>query len=434
MQFKPKAMPKAVEEAKKKALKAAEKDRAARAKAAAAAEKKKPAAKPAKAAEPAPEAKLPVPVVQKALAGLPAMIDTAARQLASATSAAEVLEAKHNADAAYSTSKAAARLAKAKAAGDIVVAAAHRAQADALDISSAAQARLAAEYDAAAERGEVSQPKDNLRRGPVVPNEDIGKITLSELGIDRRDIAEGRDLAAVIAQDPDAIQKALANIMANGDEPTRAKLKKALAPTIKTFRGEEQDEKKQVRNAREKRLGQRIKAMPDEEFGVIYADPAWKFVPRSLETGMDRAADNHYPTMELEDIKASDVGRIAAMDCVLLLWTTNDQLAHGIDTLRAWGFKYVSNYVWVKPHISTGYWNRSRHEILLIGTKGNPVPPAMGTQWDSVFEQPAGEHSAKPEKVLEMIEEYWPNTPKIELNRRGKARPGWAAHGLEVEE
>ena len=32
-----------------------------------------------------------------------------------------------------------------------------------------------------------------------------------------------------------------------------------------------------------------------------------------------------------------------------------------------------------------------------------------------------------------MIEKYYPNLPKIELNRRGLPRPGWEAWGNEVE-
>jgi hypothetical protein len=46
---------------------------------------------------------------------------------------------------------------------------------------------------------------------------------------------------------------------------------------------------------------------------------------------------------------------------------------------------------------------------------------------------PRGEHSAKPEVFRQMIEQYYPNIPKIELNRRGPARPGWDAWGAEAE-
>jgi N6-adenosine-specific RNA methylase IME4 len=44
----------------------------------------------------------------------------------------------------------------------------------------------------------------------------------------------------------------------------------------------------------------------------------------------------------------------------------------------------------------------------------------------------AGEHSAKPRAVLELVEAYFPSLPKIELNRRGPLRPGWAAWGNEM--
>jgi hypothetical protein len=44
---------------------------------------------------------------------------------------------------------------------------------------------------------------------------------------------------------------------------------------------------------------------------------------------------------------------------------------------------------------------------------------------------PRGKHSEKPEVFLQMIEEYLPNLPKIELNRRGSPRPGWARGAMK---
>ena len=58
--------------------------------------------------------------------------------------------------------------------------------------------------------------------------------------------------------------------------------------------------------------------------------------------------------------------------------------------------------------------------------------PAPGTQWDSVIDALVRKHFKKPECFLEMIEGYFPNLPKIELNRRGPARPGWDAWGNEA--
>jgi N6-adenosine-specific RNA methylase IME4 len=109
-------------------------------------------------------------------------------------------------------------------------------------------------------------------------------------------------------------------------------------------------------------------------------------------------------------------------------------LPQALEVMEAWGFKYVSGCVWVKDRVGTGYWFRNRHELLLVGRKGNIPAPAAGTQWSSVIEAPVGEHSEKPERVLEMIEAYYPTLPKIELNRRGPARAGWDAWGNEVDQ
>ena len=177
----------------------------------------------------------------------------------------------------------------------------------------------------------------------------------------------------------------------------------------------------------------KTKALPDAKFNVIAADPEWKDTVWSEETGMDRHASNHYPTSDAEVIAARDVKSIAAKDCVLFLWTTNHHLRIAIDVMEAWGFEYKSNYCWGKDRISTGRWNRSKHELLLVGTTGKIPAPLPGTQWDSLIMAPKGRHSAKPEEFMQMIEEYYPDLPKIELNCRGKPRPGWDAWGAEAE-
>jgi N6-adenosine-specific RNA methylase IME4 len=67
-----------------------------------------------------------------------------------------------------------------------------------------------------------------------------------------------------------------------------------------------------------------------------------------------------------------------------------------------------------------------------VGTKGAIVAPAMGDQAEGLLSIAATDHSAKPEAFHEIIEHYFPNLPKIELNRRGAPRPGWAAWGNET--
>lgn len=194
-----------------------------------------------------------------------------------------------------------------------------------------------------------------------------------------------------------------------------------------------QGDKKTARATREKALGSRQRALPQKKYGVILADPEWHFEPYSEETGMDRAADNHYPTSSLEVIVARDVPSIAADDCVLWLWGTVPMFPQALTVMEQWGFVYKSHFIWRKPRIGTGYWNRNVHELLLIGTRGKVPAPAPGTQFESVIDAPTGRHSEKPERFYEIIEAYFPTLPKIELNRRGPARPGWDAWGNEAE-
>jgi N6-adenosine-specific RNA methylase IME4/DNA-binding CsgD family transcriptional regulator len=192
--------------------------------------------------------------------------------------------------------------------------------------------------------------------------------------------------------------------------------------------------KAERRAERERELAAKQAALPSQRYGVIVADPEWRFEPYSRETGMDRSADNHYPTSITDVIAARDVPGIAADDCVLFLWATVPMLRDALRVMEAWGFEYKSHAIWDKVHIGTGYWFRNRHELLLVGTKGDIPAPAMGDQFASVMTIARKEHSAKPEQFLELIEQYFPNIPKIELNRRGPARPGWDAWGNEVDE
>jgi N6-adenosine-specific RNA methylase IME4 len=191
--------------------------------------------------------------------------------------------------------------------------------------------------------------------------------------------------------------------------------------------------KQERRAARERDLADKIRALPDKRYGVILADPPWRFEPYSRVTGMDRAAENHYPTSPLAEIKALDVESIAAADCVLFLWATAPMLPQAIEVMEAWGFAYKTCAVWSKDRIGTGYWFRNKHEILLVGTRGHVPAPAMGTQWPSLILAPVGRHSEKPEAFSEMIESYFPTLPKIELHARGVvSRPGWDVWGLEA--
>lgn len=188
-------------------------------------------------------------------------------------------------------------------------------------------------------------------------------------------------------------------------------------------------DKRERRAARERELGQQQRALPDKRYGVIYADPPWRFTPYSEETGMDRAADNHYPTMDIAAIEA--LTPPAADDAVLFLWATAPMLPEALAVMKAWRFTYKSHFVWVKDKAGTGYWTANMHELLLVGTRGSIPAPAPGEQYESAIGARRGQHSAKPFAFREIIEEMFPTLPRIELFARERFA-GWDAWGNEV--
>lgn len=193
--------------------------------------------------------------------------------------------------------------------------------------------------------------------------------------------------------------------------------------------------KRAERTKREQELAKKQLALPTKKYGVALTDDEWRFEPYSRDTGMDRAPDNHYPTSTLAQLKERNVSGILADDAALWMWATPPMIREALELLQHRGFAYKSMVIWKKTRNGngrgTGYWFTGEHEILLLGTRGNVPAPAPGTQWPSVIEAPVGEHSAKPDIFYELIEEYFPNIPKIELNAR-RARRGWDAWGLDA--
>jgi len=60
----------------------------------------------------------------------------------------------------------------------------------------------------------------------------------------------------------------------------------------------------------------------DRRYAVIYADPPWHFKVYNEESGVERAAGNHYSTMSLDEICALPIPSLASPDAALFMWTT----------------------------------------------------------------------------------------------------------------
>jgi ParB-like chromosome segregation protein Spo0J len=110
--------------------------------------------------------------------------------------------------------------------------------------------------------------------------------------------------------------------------------------------------------------------LPQGPFELLYADPPWR-LPGSPDSS--RAVERHYPTMNLDEISA--LAPPAAEDAYLFLWAVSCLVPEALAVIEAWGFRYRTNLVWVKPRWGLGSWARNRHELLLFGTRGNVEPP-----------------------------------------------------------
>jgi N6-adenosine-specific RNA methylase IME4 len=174
-------------------------------------------------------------------------------------------------------------------------------------------------------------------------------------------------------------------------------------------------------------------------FPLLYVDPPWEFITRSdSELGKTRCADRHYETMTDDEIAALTIGgkhlsEIAHDDAAVFLWCTSSNIERALVIMRAWGFTYKSQVVWVKPDIGTGYIFREQHEVLLYGTRGD-MPAPMVTPPSVIFAPRGKEHSAKPPEARGMIEAMFPffdETTRVELFARGHV-PNWTVHGYEA--
>lgn len=174
-----------------------------------------------------------------------------------------------------------------------------------------------------------------------------------------------------------------------------------------------------------------------KKYGVILADPPWAFRAWS-DKGKGRSAEQHYPTMRMEDIKALPVPSLAAEDCVLFLWATFPMLKEALEVIDVWGFTYKTvAFTWVKENRKSpglfwglGYWTRANAEICLLATRGSPKRQSAAVH--QVILSPVEQHSKKPDAVRERIVVLMGDVPRVELFARQET-PGWDVWGNEVE-
>jgi len=217
-----------------------------------------------------------------------------------------------------------------------------------------------------------------------------------------------------------------------------------------------------------------------KKFSVICADPPWQFSDGLKMEAVKRGAGSQYDELNIEAIKNLPVQKIAADDSVLVLWVPGSFLQEGLDTMKAWGFDQKQIHVWVKTKkeplellskvftackrswkkvftgkslfsaaelqqalftenlhsfeldnilaFGMGRLFRQTHEIALVGTRGKVYGNLKNKSQRSVHFGPVLKHSAKPEKIQDMLELMFPEGHKVELFAR-RSRKGWTCLG-----
>ena len=171
-------------------------------------------------------------------------------------------------------------------------------------------------------------------------------------------------------------------------------------------------------------------------FATVLADPPWQFQNRTGKVAPEHRRLLRYPTLELREIAALPVARLAAARSHLYLWVPNALLEEGLRVMEAWGFVYKTNLVWHKVRKDggpdgrgVGFYFRNVTELVLFGVRGNlrTLPP--GRRQVNLLATRKREHSRKPDELYDLIEACSPG-PYLEIFARFR-REGWRQWGNE---
>ena len=166
-----------------------------------------------------------------------------------------------------------------------------------------------------------------------------------------------------------------------------------------------------------------------KKYNIIYADPPWKY---------STDASKKYPCVPIKDIQRFPIKQITKDNCALFLWATYPILPECIETLKRWGFRYVTiAFTWIKtnkkngkPFFGMGNWTRANAEVCLFGLKGNLK--RKSNKVTQVVMSPLREHSRKPDEIRDNIVELLGDLPRIELFARQTVK-GWDCWGNETK-
>lgn len=174
------------------------------------------------------------------------------------------------------------------------------------------------------------------------------------------------------------------------------------------------------------------------KYQIILIDPPWGEYKDKMHAGK-RGVEYKYKTMSLKDIQSLPIIKLADKNCFLFCWVTLPLIQEGLDTIKAWGFKYKTiGFNWIKTNKKKqdslfwggGSYSRSNSELCLLAVKGKPKPISHSVH--SVIMSPVRKHSEKPPETRDRIIQLCGDIPRIEIFARQKVL-GWDCLGNGVD-
>lgn len=197
--------------------------------------------------------------------------------------------------------------------------------------------------------------------------------------------------------------------------------------------------------------------LPSRDYQLLLADPPWAFrthsgANRTPTQKRFRGAEDHYPTMHVDNIAEIPVSSITAKDAILAMWVVGSHCDAALELGRAWGFRFVTDlFYWTKqklinadqidlftgdiaePKISMGYHTRKQLEPCWLFARGKGLP-VLDHGVRQLIIAPPTEHSRKPPEQYDRLARLYGRPDQIrciELFSR-TPRAGWAAWGNET--
>jgi N6-adenosine-specific RNA methylase IME4 len=125
-------------------------------------------------------------------------------------------------------------------------------------------------------------------------------------------------------------------------------------------------------------------------YDVVVVDPPWHFKTWSPAGQTNKSASKQYRVMTLADIKALPVRQLLKDDAVALLWATGAMLTQAVAVMQAWGIIFKTEIAWRKVtrngkvRMGCGFWARTMHEPILLGTVGKPAKFTLPSCFDGI--------------------------------------------------